>query len=81
MEFKIDRDVFLKSLSHVQGVVEKKNTLPILGNVMFEANENFLKITAKIATGVIVSKLSPFFRNEANAATGRLLLVWSVTLC
>ena len=26
MEFKIDRDVFLKSLAHVQGVVEKKNT-------------------------------------------------------
>ena len=46
MEFKIDRDVFLKSLSHVQGVVEKKNTLPILGNVMLEANEGFLKITA-----------------------------------
>ena len=30
MEFKIDRDVFLKSLAHVQGVVEKKNTLPII---------------------------------------------------
>ena len=44
MEFKIDRDVFLKSLAHVQGVVERKNTLPILGNVMLEANENYLKI-------------------------------------
>ena len=33
MEFKIDRDVLLKSLAHVQGVVEK-NTLPILGNVL-----------------------------------------------
>jgi len=26
MEIKIDRDVFLKSLTHIQGVVEKKNT-------------------------------------------------------
>ena len=24
MEFKIDRDILLKSLAHVQGVVEKK---------------------------------------------------------
>ncbi len=46
MEFKIDRDVFLKSLSHVQGVVEKKNTLPILGNILLEVTEGHLKITA-----------------------------------
>ena len=46
MEFKIDRDVLLKSLAHVQGVVEKKNTLPILGNVLIEAHDGFLKLTA-----------------------------------
>ena len=58
MEFKIDRDVFLKSLAHVQGVVEKKNTLPILGNVMLEANENFLKITATDLDIIITEKLT-----------------------
>ena len=58
MEFKIDRDVFLKSLAHVQGVVEKKNTLPILGNVMLEANEGFLKITATDLDIIITEKLT-----------------------
>ena len=58
MEFKIDRDVFLKSLAHVQGVVEKKNTLPILGNVMFEVNDGFLKITATDLDIIITEKLT-----------------------
>ena len=57
MEFKIDRDIFLKSLAHVQGVVEKKNTLPILGNVMLEANEGFLKITATLILLTVSLKL------------------------
>ena len=31
MEFKIDRDVLLKSLAHVQGVVEKKKYVTNFG--------------------------------------------------
>ena len=58
MEFKIDRDVFLKSLAHVQGVVEKKNTLPILGNVMLEATESSLKITATDLDIIITEKIT-----------------------
>lgn len=58
MEFKIDRDVFLKSLAHVQGVVEKKNTLPILGNVLLEAYDGFLKITATDLDIIITEKLT-----------------------
>ena len=34
MQFDINRDILLKSLNFVQGVVEKKNTLPILSNVL-----------------------------------------------
>ena len=34
MEFVIKRDNLLNSLNFVQGVVEKKNTLPILSNVL-----------------------------------------------
>jgi|TARA_B100001093_G_scaffold173784_1_gene166639 DNA polymerase III subunit beta len=46
MQFSIKRDVLLKSLSLVQGVVEKKNTLPILSNVLLEAKNNKLVIVA-----------------------------------
>ena len=42
MQFIIKRDLLLKSLNFVQGVVEKKNTLPILSNVMLQLKDNKL---------------------------------------
>ena len=39
MKFSIKRDLMLKSLASIQGVVEK-NTLPILSNVLIIAKEN-----------------------------------------
>ena len=46
MEFIIKRDALLKSLNLVQGIIEKKNTLPILSNVLLEAKNNQLSIIA-----------------------------------
>ncbi len=46
MEFNINRDIFLKSLSHAYGVIEKKTALPILSNILIEAKEQKIKITA-----------------------------------
>ena len=46
MQFNINRDVLLKSLNFVQGVVEKKNTLPILSNVLLSLKNNKLEIVA-----------------------------------
>ena len=46
MEFTIDRDTFLKSLGHANGIVEKKTTLPILSNILIEAKNSKIKITA-----------------------------------
>ena len=39
MQFVVKRDILLKSLNFVQGVVEKKNTLPILSNVLIQLKE------------------------------------------
>ena len=46
MQFVIKRDSLLKSLNFVQGVVEKKNTLPILSNVLLQLKEKKLSIVA-----------------------------------
>ena len=46
MEFTIDRDTFLKSLAHANGIIEKKTTLPILSNILIEAKNSKIKITA-----------------------------------
>lgn len=39
MKFTVDRDALLKSLSHVQSAVERRNTVPILGNVKLAADQ------------------------------------------
>ena len=46
MQFIVKRDILLKSLNFVQGVVEKKNTLPILSNVLLQLKDNKLSIVA-----------------------------------
>lgn len=40
MKATIERATLLKSLSHVQSVVERRNTIPILSNVLLDARED-----------------------------------------
>jgi DNA polymerase-3 subunit beta len=46
MEFKIEKDAFLKALQKIQGIVEKRNTMPILSNTLIEAYNDSIYITA-----------------------------------
>ena len=47
MKATIERATLLKGLSHVQSVVERRNTIPILSNVLIEATaEGTLKLMA-----------------------------------
>jgi DNA polymerase-3 subunit beta len=46
MQFVIKRDILLKSLTFVQGIIEKKNTLPILSNVLLDVKKGKLSIVA-----------------------------------
>jgi DNA polymerase-3 subunit beta len=46
MQFSIEKEVFLKALGRVQGIVEKRNTIPILSNVLIEAADKKIRLTA-----------------------------------
>ncbi len=46
MQFSINRDVFLKALGNANGIIEKKTTFPILSNILLEAKDSKLKISA-----------------------------------
>ena len=46
MKIKADRASLLKALAHVQSVVEKRNTIPILANVKIQARDTRLTLTA-----------------------------------
>ena len=74
MKFTVERAVLLKALAHVQSVVERRNTIPILANVLLDAKDGVLRLTAtdmEIAVveevhGVEVSRAG---RTTAPAAT------------
>lgn len=42
---KINREVLLKPLSNVTGIVERRHTLPILSNLLLEAKNNTIQLT------------------------------------
>ena len=46
MDFYIKKEEVVKSLNATLGVVEKRQTLPILANVLFEVDESSLRLTA-----------------------------------
>ncbi len=46
MKFNVNQQDLQKSLNYCQGVIEKKNTLPILSNVLLSAGNSILTITA-----------------------------------
>jgi len=46
MKFVIERTALMKSLAHIQSVVERRNTIPILANVLIDAGDGSLKLTA-----------------------------------
>ncbi|MGH6951482.1 MAG: DNA polymerase III subunit beta, partial [Vitreimonas sp.] len=46
MRLTIERSALLKALNHVQSVVERRNTIPILSNVLLSAQGDSLRLTA-----------------------------------
>jgi DNA polymerase-3 subunit beta len=74
MKVTIERGAFLKALNHVQSVVERRNTIPILSNVMIEAAKGRLKLTATDLDMEIVETLAAdVLRNGAATAPAHML--------
>ena len=46
MKVNIERGLLLKVLGHIQGVVERRNTIPILSNVRFDTSDGKLSLNA-----------------------------------
>ncbi len=56
MKLNIERSSRLKSLQHIQGVVERRTTIPILSNVLLRAADSSLAMTATDLDLAIVEK-------------------------
>ena len=58
MKLKADRAALLKALAHVQSVVERRNTIPILANVKIEVRDGKLTLTATDMEIAIVEEVA-----------------------
>ena len=78
MKLKADRATLLKALAHVQSVVERRNTIPILANVMLAVRDGKLTLTATDMEIAIVEDVpasttrngSCFPRKECGSTSG-----------
>ncbi len=57
MKFLILKSKIFKSLTHLQGIVDKRNTLPILSNILIEAKNNTLTLSSTDMDISIVDQL------------------------
>lgn len=57
MKFSIEREDFLKPLQTVIGAVERKQTMPVLGNLLIEASDTELCLTASDSEIELKSKI------------------------
>ncbi len=75
MQFVVKRDILLKSLNFVQGVVEKKNTLPILSNVLLQLKDKKLSIVATDLDIIFYDEISEVkVINEGSTTTSAAIL-------
>ena len=58
MKFSIDRSALLTALQHVHSVVERRNTIPILSNVLIEAKEDGVYLTATDMDIAVIEKVN-----------------------
>ncbi len=74
MKINVERGAFLKALGHVQSVVERRNTIPILSNVLIQAAKGRLKLTATDLDIEIVESIpSDVLRNGSATAPAHML--------
>ena len=75
MQFVVKRDILLNSLNFAQGVVEKKNTLPILSNVLLQLKDSKLSIIATDLDIIFYDEISDVkIINEGSTTTSAAIL-------
>ena len=75
MEFTINRDIFLKALGRANGIIERKTTFPILSNVLIEAKDSKIKITATDLDIIYFEEVLPVeLKKEGSTTTSGSIL-------
>ncbi len=74
MKFKADRATLLKALAHIQSVAEKRNTIPILANVLIAVRGGRLSLTATDMEIAIVEEVAASASREGSTTAPAAVL-------
>ena len=66
MKLTIERAALLRSLNHVQSVVERRNTIPILSNVQMDASGGKLRLTATDMDLAVIESVPATVETDGN---------------
>ena len=84
MKFNLNQQDLQQALNYCQGVIEKRSTLPILSNILLNAEKSKLTITAtdldlifihQIDNIEVFTNLKKFTYNSLNLINGYLILI------
>ena len=74
MQFQIKRDTILKSLTEAHNIIERKNTIPILANVLLQIKNNILNVIATDLDIIFHDQISDLkIENDGSTITKFLL--------
>jgi DNA polymerase-3 subunit beta len=74
MKIKVERSALMKALSHVRNVVERRNTIPILANVLIRAKDGALTLAATdMEIAAVEQVAAEVVRNGATTAPAATL--------
>ena len=78
MKFSVNQKDLQNSLNYCQGVIEKRSTLPILSNVLIEAKNGILKITATDLDLIFIQNISNIEINEEGETTTSCSIMYDI---
>ena len=78
MKFSVNQKDLQNSLNYCQGVIEKKSTLPILSNVLLEAKDHNLKITATDLDLIFIQNISNIEISDEGETTTSCSIMYDI---
>ena len=75
MKFSVNQQDLQKALNYCQGVIEKRSTLPILSNILLEAQNSNLTITATDLDLIFIHQIKDIEIIEEGISSGDISLL------
>ena len=78
MKFSVNQKDLQKSLSYCQGVIEKRSTLPILSNILLDASNSKLTITATDLDLIFINEIRDIEIQEEGKTTTTASILYDI---